>query len=72
MRTGLRACGSDELKVLQQIADSIFDELSQTPAYQSADKTQLFHRVGKQVFKACDEGDLLSVDEIKRRVLAKF
>jgi len=72
MRTRLRVCGSDELKVLQQIADSVVDALSQNPAYESADKTQLFHRVGKEVFKSCDGGDLLSVDEIKHRVLAEF
>jgi hypothetical protein len=72
MRTGLQVCGSDELKVLQQIADSIVDELSQNAAYQTVDRTEHFHRVGKQVFKTCDGGDLFSVDEIKERVLAKF
>ena len=69
---GLRICGSDQLKVLQQIADSVVDELSRTPAYKATDKTQLFHHVGKQVFKACADGDLLSTDEIKRTVLSKF
>jgi hypothetical protein len=72
MRTGIRLCGSGELKVLQQVADSIVDELGHDPAYRTIDKTKLLHRVGKQVFKTCTDGDLLSVDEIKRRVLAKF
>jgi hypothetical protein len=72
LMTAASLCGSDELKLLQQIADSVVDELSQTPDYKAADRIQLFHRVGKQVFKSCDGGDLLSVDEIKREVLAKF
>lgn len=73
MRTGTGVCGTDELKVLQHIADSVVDELSRTAACQATDKTKLYHRVGKQVFKACVIGDeLLNVDEIKRAVLAKF
>jgi hypothetical protein len=71
MPKGLQFCGTDQLKVLQHIAESIVDELSRTPAYEAVDKTQLYHRVGKQVFKTCDDGDLLSTDEIKRMVLAK-
>jgi hypothetical protein len=53
MRT---VCGSDELKILQHITDSLVDELSALPAYKDTDKTRLYHRVGKHVFKACDGG----------------
>lgn len=72
MRMGLQVCGTDELKVLQRIADSVVEELSALPAYKTTDKTQLYHRVGKEVFKTCDNSDLLGVDELKRAVLAKF
>ena len=69
MRT---VCGSDELKVLQHITDAVVDELSALPAYKDTDKTRLYHRVGKHVFKACDSGNGLSDDELKRVVLAKL
>lgn len=65
-------CGSDELKTLQHITDSLVKELSVLPSYKDADKTELFHRVGKHVFKACDKGNSLSDDDLRRVVLAKF
>jgi hypothetical protein len=71
MRTGTTVCGSDELKVLDQIVDSIADQLKRHERYSEVDQAKLRERISKQVFRQAGS-DVLNVDAIKRRVLFAF
>jgi hypothetical protein len=66
MRTGTQVCGPDELKVLQQIVNSLWLEL------RPADRGPELHlRVSRQVVRYAGN-DLLDVEGIKRAVRASF
>ena len=67
MRHGIHVCGPDELKVLQQITNSVVQELRQAGLADA----NLRLRVGRKVFKYAS-GDVLNVDGIKQSVLASF
>lgn len=69
MRTAMDVCGPDQLKVLQQVFDSIWCEMQHDPAFQFADQDELRNRVSRQVVEsACN--DLLDVEGIKRKVMS--
>jgi len=53
MRTGSQVCGPDELKVLQQIFDSVWRDFKGRQGYEVARR-----RVSAQVFRFVD-GDIL-------------
>jgi hypothetical protein len=65
MRTGVQVCGPDELKLLQQILDSIVSELQQDP---SCCPQALREQIARSVMERAS-GDLLDVDKIKHSVL---
>jgi hypothetical protein len=71
MRTCTTVCGPDELKVLDQIVDSIVNQLKHNRRYSGVDQTRIRERISKQVFQQARR-DVLNVDGIRRRVLAAF
>jgi hypothetical protein len=68
MRSSGHVCGPDELKLLQQIFDSILSELEQEPASCFADPPVLRLQVARSVMERAS-GDLLDVNTIKHSVL---
>jgi hypothetical protein len=71
MRAQIDVCGPDQLKVLQQIFDSVWFQMKQDPAFCFADEEKLREQVSRRVIE-CANGDVLNVDGIKRSVLAAF
>lgn len=71
MRTELAVNSPDELKVLQQIFDSVWFQLKQDPAFHFADQDKLREQVSRRVIESAN-GDILDIEEIKRSVLASF
>jgi hypothetical protein len=71
MRTGMNVCGPDQLKVLQQIFDSVWLQMKQDPNFHVDEEEELRLEVSQRVM-ACAERDLLDFNEIKSRVLQSF
>lgn len=71
MRSGTQVYGPDELKILQQIVESVLEQLSRRAAYRKVDRAALRRRISRQVFKYAKR-DVLSVDAIRQAVLATF
>lgn len=67
MRTGSQVCGPDELKVLQQIFDSVWLDLVKDGKVHENDEVAR-RRVSAQMFKFVD-GDIMDVEAIKSAVL---
>jgi hypothetical protein len=71
MRTQIDVCGPDQLKVLQQIFDSVWFQMKQAPAFCFADEEKLREQISRRVLE-CANGDVLNVEAIKQSVLATF
>jgi hypothetical protein len=71
MRTALDVCDSDHLKVLQQIFDSVWFQMKQSPAFGFGDEEKLREQVSRRVIERAN-GDIFDVEEIKQSVLASF
>jgi hypothetical protein len=71
MRTHIDVYGPDQLKVLQQIFDSVWYQMKQDPGFMFADEGQLRERVSRRVIESVN-GDILDSDAIKQSVLASF
>jgi hypothetical protein len=71
MRTQIDVYGPDQLKVLQQIFDSVWFEMKQDPNFLFVEEEKLREQVSRRVIESVD-GDILDIDGIKRSVLASF
>jgi hypothetical protein len=71
MRTHIDVYGPDQLKVLQQIFDSVWFQLKQDPSFVHAHGDKLREQLSRRVIESVN-GDILDIDAIKRSVLASF
>jgi hypothetical protein len=68
MRTGMDVCGPDQLKVLQQIFDSVWLQMKQDSNFQLAEEEELRREVSQRVIAFAGQ-DLFDLNGIKSRVL---
>ena len=71
MRTQIDVYGPDQLKVLQQIFDSVWFEMKQDPGFLFVEEDKLREQVSRRVIESAN-GDIFDIDGIKRSVLAFF
>lgn len=71
MRTQFDVCGPDQLKVLQQIFDSVWFQMQQDPGFLFFDEEKLREKVSRRVIEFA-KGDVLDMDGIKQKVIASF
>jgi hypothetical protein len=71
MRTGTDVCGPDQLKILQQIFDSVWQQMKLDPNFHIVEEEELRLQVSQRVL-AYAEPDLLDINGIKHRVLRSF
>jgi hypothetical protein len=71
MRTGTDVCGPDQLKILQQIFDSVWQQVKLDPNFHIVEEEELRLQVSQRVM-AYAERDLLDINGIKYRVLRSF
>jgi hypothetical protein len=70
MRTGVNVCGPDQLKVLQQVFDSLWHEMEREGIVDALDET-MRDRVSRLVIDNADP-DVLDVKRIKEAVLSSL
>jgi hypothetical protein len=68
MRGGTDVWGPDQLKILQQIFDSVWIQIREEPQFKSVEEEMLRRHVSRRVM-AYAEADVLDVNAIRGRVL---